>query len=289
MSHSPTRLASRSLRWPCAATRSWRSPFQSAALFPRTIHGLAEHGAWRPMVIRRRDRSHHGSAFGGPHCYDARVGVSPCRDAGRDGRRFGHGHVVGGNGPVHRRAHDQLHRPPRTDWGRGGPLADPAATAGNQPACRWRFRIGKGRSDQHGSNRACVRRQTSIVPRMMAQMSHVGIDDLLTATTWGQAGLLQCVGGAIAHCCVCRGATRRRAIGWGLATFMMMVLALTPALSGHAVASPRLTALAVGADTLHVIGAGWGGWVACSVSRRYESRIVLRSTATNRLRMLPIW
>jgi putative copper export protein len=41
----------------------------------------------------------------------------------------------------------------------------------------------------------------------------------------------------------------------------VLVLAFTPALGGHAIASPELTSLAVLADGLHVIGAG--GWLGC--------------------------
>jgi putative copper export protein len=116
---------------------------------------------------------------------------------------------------------------------------------------------------------------------MMSQMSHVGLGALVTGTTWGQAWLLQCVGGAIAAVTFAV-ARSRGAIGWGLATFMVMILALTPALSGHAVASPRLTALAVGDDTLHVIGAGgWLGSLLCLATVGVP--IVLRSTATKRL------
>jgi putative copper export protein/methionine-rich copper-binding protein CopC len=47
--------------------------------------------------------------------------------------------------------------------------------------------------------------------------------------------------------------------GWAVAVVAALVAAVTPALSGHAVASPDLAWLAVPADALHVIAAG--GWV----------------------------
>src|SRR5690606_3764126 len=54
-------------------------------------------------------------------------------------------------------------------------------------------------------------------------------------------------------------ARRARAGGWVVALAGVLVLAVTPALSGHAASAPRLTAVAVLVDTLHVIGAG--GWL----------------------------
>nr|MBA3560798.1 CopD family protein [Gemmatimonadaceae bacterium] len=46
---------------------------------------------------------------------------------------------------------------------------------------------------------------------------------------------------------------------WTFAAFAALVLAFTPALSGHAASAPRLTALAILSDGLHIIGAG--GWI----------------------------
>jgi putative copper export protein/methionine-rich copper-binding protein CopC len=122
----------------------------------------------------------------------------------------------------------------------------------------------------------------SLQSTMMSQMSHVGLADLLRGTTWGQAWLLQCIGGVIAIVAFAL-ARSGRATGWGLSTLMVMILALAPALSGHAVASPRLTALAIGDDTLHVIGAGgWLGSLLCLAAIGVPT--VLRSTAANRLK-----
>jgi methionine-rich copper-binding protein CopC/uncharacterized membrane protein len=46
---------------------------------------------------------------------------------------------------------------------------------------------------------------------------------------------------------------------WGVAALGALALAVTPALSGHAASAPRLTAVAIVADALHVVGAG--GWI----------------------------
>ncbi len=80
---------------------------------------------------------------------------------------------------------------------------------------------------------------------------------ILTDTTWGWGWLLQVAAtfGAIHGF---RAARLGRG-GWGLATIGISLLAVTPALSGHAVSTPDRTSLAVVADTLHVIGAG--GWL----------------------------
>jgi putative copper export protein len=84
------------------------------------------------------------------------------------------------------------------------------------------------------------------------------IGTVLVRTVWGWGWMLQAaaVVFAIAGFHVAR---RARAGGWGIAAVGTLVLAATPALSGHAVSVPRLGALAIVADTLHVIGAG--GWL----------------------------
>lgn len=92
------------------------------------------------------------------------------------------------------------------------------------------------------------------------------IATMLQRTTWGWAWLLQVVGVifAVVGFTRVRGApadesARRRQTGWRMAMVGGLALAVTPALSGHAVAAPRLTALVVLSDALHVIGAG--GWL----------------------------
>ncbi len=78
-------------------------------------------------------------------------------------------------------------------------------------------------------------------------------------TTWGKGWLVQVAGAliAVAGFAVAR---RGRSAGWTIAAIGGTVLAVTPALSGHAASTPDYTVQAVIADTLHVIGAaGWLG------------------------------
>lgn len=81
---------------------------------------------------------------------------------------------------------------------------------------------------------------------------------MLGRTVWGWGWTLQFVGVAVAFAGFLM-ARRGLRSGWAIATIGVVALAFTPALSGHAVAVPRLTLLAVLADGLHVIGAG--GWL----------------------------
>ncbi len=87
---------------------------------------------------------------------------------------------------------------------------------------------------------------------------------MLGGTTWGVGWVLQ-VGSAIVTCVALALAAHRparagsRADAWAVAAFGALALCASPALSGHAAASPRLTAAAIGADALHVAGAG--GWL----------------------------
>jgi putative copper export protein len=81
---------------------------------------------------------------------------------------------------------------------------------------------------------------------------------MLSHTVWGWGWLAQLFGVLVAVAGFAL-ARRQRRTGWALATAGAAVLAFTPALSGHAAAAPRLAALAVLADGLHIIGAG--GWL----------------------------
>jgi copper transport protein len=82
---------------------------------------------------------------------------------------------------------------------------------------------------------------------------------MVAKTVWGWGWLLQ-VAGALLAIGGFALARRGRASGWMLAAVAGVMVALTPALSGHAVATPGLATPAVIADTLHVIGAaGWLG------------------------------
>lgn len=81
---------------------------------------------------------------------------------------------------------------------------------------------------------------------------------MLLQTVWGWGWLLQVLGAVIALVAF-RAAARPSRMTWGLAAAGALMLSTTPALSGHAVAAPRLSAIAVVVDSLHVIGAG--GWL----------------------------
>lgn len=82
---------------------------------------------------------------------------------------------------------------------------------------------------------------------------------LLTATPWGWGWLLQLTGGVMAWWGFARIRGRRSRSGWTLATAGGLLLAVTPALSGHAIATPGRAGLAVSADLLHILAVG--GWM----------------------------
>jgi copper transport protein len=84
------------------------------------------------------------------------------------------------------------------------------------------------------------------------------VASMLTTTTWGRGWLLQLVGVGVALGGFW-GARRGSRRGWMVAGFGVLALAFSPAFSGHAASAPQLTALAILADGLHVIGAG--GWL----------------------------
>jgi len=81
---------------------------------------------------------------------------------------------------------------------------------------------------------------------------------MITATVWGHAWMLCVIAGAlgIVAFTMVRRTTRQ---GWWIAVLASLALALSLALSGHAVATPHRTALAVVADVIHVLSAG--GWL----------------------------
>lgn len=97
--------------------------------------------------------------------------------------------------------------------------------------------------------------------QMMSRLTEesVGVRSLIGATAWGRAWLLQ-VAAAVVALVLVPFATRAESASWELLACVAVLLAASPAMSGHAAAAPRWTALAVGADTLHVLGAaGWLG------------------------------
>ena len=88
------------------------------------------------------------------------------------------------------------------------------------------------------------------------------VGTMLGRTVWGWAWLLQIASILVALVGFAKSrhsAASSLSGNWMLALLGTAVLAFTPAISGHAVSAPRLTALAVLADGVHVIGAG--GWL----------------------------
>ncbi|MGH7718569.1 MAG: copper resistance CopC/CopD family protein [Gemmatimonadaceae bacterium] len=84
------------------------------------------------------------------------------------------------------------------------------------------------------------------------------VSSMVIKTVWGWGWLLQVAATLVVLGAVWR-ARRTSPTGWTVAALAALVLAVTPALSGHAVSTPGLAWLAVPNDTLHVIGAG--GWL----------------------------
>jgi putative copper export protein/methionine-rich copper-binding protein CopC len=101
-------------------------------------------------------------------------------------------------------------------------------------------------------------RMMSAMPDMPG-MEEMSIREMVMHTGWGFAFQLQ-VAAAISAVFGFAMASRRLRGGWSLAAISALVLAITPALSGHAAASPRFRSLMILADWLHVLGgAGWLG------------------------------
>jgi copper transport protein len=78
-------------------------------------------------------------------------------------------------------------------------------------------------------------------------------------TRWGFAVRLE-LGAALVALASFGLAVRRVRGAWTVATIVAILLAVTPALAGHAAASPRFTSLMIATDFLHVLGGGsWLG------------------------------
>jgi copper transport protein len=95
-------------------------------------------------------------------------------------------------------------------------------------------------------------------------MRIAGGSDAFVGTTWGRAWILQLVVAVITAFLFRVAGSRRSDAGrsttfWFLATATTLVLAFTPALSGHAASASRLAGSAILIDAAHVIGAG--GWL----------------------------
>lgn len=93
----------------------------------------------------------------------------------------------------------------------------------------------------------------------MPGMRGMGAREMLMQTDWGFA-LRSTLASAVAALVGFAMAITRVRGGWFVATSGALVLAITPALGGHAAASPRYASLMITADWLHVLGgASWLG------------------------------
>lgn len=81
---------------------------------------------------------------------------------------------------------------------------------------------------------------------------------MLFDSTWGRAWIVQFVL-ALVVVAGLQAMKKNHGRGWPVAATGILLLAFTPALSGHAVATPERTELAIVSDALHVLGAG--GWM----------------------------
>jgi putative copper export protein len=93
----------------------------------------------------------------------------------------------------------------------------------------------------------------------MPGMQTMSMTDMAMHTRWGLAVRLE-IGAAFAALLSFALAARRLGTAWLGASISAIVLAVTPALAGHAAASPRFTSLMITTDFLHVLGgASWLG------------------------------
>lgn len=93
----------------------------------------------------------------------------------------------------------------------------------------------------------------------MPGMQTMTMTDMAMHTRWGFALRLE-LGAALVALASFELAVRRLRSAWLVATISAIVLAITPALAGHAAASPRFTSVMIAGDFLHVLGASsWLG------------------------------
>lgn len=105
---------------------------------------------------------------------------------------------------------------------------------------------------------------------------------LLGATTWGTAWVAQVALGIAVWLAFLL--VRRGGWAWGLVVPIALAAAATPAFSGHAFGSERLTALAVASDTVHVVAGGaWLGTLAVMASVTAIARRRGRAPTSERL------
>ena len=124
----------------------------------------------------------------------------------------------------------------------------------------------------------------------MPGMEPMGMTAVLMNTQWGFAMRLQIIAASSALIAFAVAIPRVRG-AWVIASLAGAVLAVTPALAGHAAATPRFHFLMILTDFLHVIGASsWLGNLACvmfigvpillrtGVADRWQSIAVLVNT-----------
>ena len=102
------------------------------------------------------------------------------------------------------------------------------------------------------------------------------IGAMILQTVWGWGWMLQ-VGAAVLALLAFR--AQRSGKGWasGLLAVAALALAVTPALSGHAVSAMKLKGLAIAADALHVLGAsGWLGSLALVLAAGIPAALALQ-------------
>ncbi|HCU13014.1 MAG TPA: hypothetical protein DGB72_12895 [Gemmatimonadetes bacterium] len=97
----------------------------------------------------------------------------------------------------------------------------------------------------------------------VAGMKTMSMTDMTLHTRWGFALQLE-LGAALVALVSFALAIGRLRGAWTVASISAIVLAVTPALAGHAAASPRFTSLLIASDFLHVLGgASWLGSLLC--------------------------
>lgn len=100
------------------------------------------------------------------------------------------------------------------------------------------------------------------VARLVAQsyaLRGAGIGAIVQGTTWGHAWIVGAAAALVALGASVLAQRGENRAGWVVAAIAALAAAVSLPLSGHAVATPRLSALAVTADALHILGAG--GWL----------------------------
>ena len=95
----------------------------------------------------------------------------------------------------------------------------------------------------------------------------------VASTAWGMAVIAQgitAVGAAAGFLLGRFGSGRARGKGWSMAAAATLGLALSPALTGHAIAEPRWPLVSLASDWVHVLAAG--GWIGTLVVLTLEVR-----------------